>query len=308
MNSRRWRARRWWRLATVAVTVAASFGAAQPVEAQTIEQFVVQRRLEMGQARASHQAALAAFNVLDRQFSQALDEVRAARRSGDNARLERAYALAQDRSVPHRAQEARLTEAAAALVRARLALIDALAGRMEELVRNMDAVGSGEQRARLNVLFMDHQRELQGLESEAADTFRIDPVVLPEIAFDPRDGPDELSAKAELLERRAADADSVIVDTDRRIQDLNRRVRIERQGRDFLAGAERFDDTRVPVVAARPTPGQRPASDSTVAGARPQTLEERIEALTQYRVQMEAYRDELRVRARQFRLRVGSVA
>lgn len=308
MSSRRWRARRWRRLATAAVALAISLGGGAPAGAQTMEQLVVQRRLELGQARAAHQAALAAFNVLDRQFSQALDEVRAARRSGDNARLERAYALAQDRSVPHRAQEVRLSDAAAALVRARQALVDALAGRMEELVRSMDAAASGEQRARLNTLFMDHQRELAALEAEATDTFRLAPVVLPDIVFDPRDGPDELSFKAELLERRAADADSVIADTDRRIQDLTRRMRIERQGRDFLAGAERFDDTRVPVVAARPTPGQRPASDSTVAGARPLTLEERIEALTHYRAQMEAYRDELRVRARQFRLRVGSVA
>lgn len=308
MTSRRWRARPWRLVLGMAALMAAIPLAPGGGAAQTVEELVVQRRLELRAARAAHQAARDAFNVLDREFNQALDEVNAARRSGDDQRLERAYALAQDRSVPHRAQEARLKEAAAGLLRAREALIDALAGRMEELLRSMDAAASGEQRNRLNALFMDHQRELVALEAEAEETFRLEPVVLPEIVFDPRDGPDELRAKAELLERRAADADSVILDTERRIRDLNRRQRIERQGRDFLAGAERFDDTRVPVVGARPTGGQRPASDSTVAGARPQTLEERIEALDEYRLQMEAYRDELRVRARQFRLRVGSVA
>ena len=275
---------------------------------QSVEQMVVQRRLELRAARAAHQAALDAFNVLDRQFIQALDEVRASRRSGDNARMDRAAALAQDRSVPRGAQEVRLRDAVAALVRARQGLVDILTVRMEELVRTMDATGSAEQRGRLNVLFADHQRELEGLEAEAEDTFRLNPVALPEIVFDPRDGPDELRAKAELLERRAADADSVLVDTERRIQELNRRLRIERQGRDFLAGAERFDDTRVPVVTGRPGGERTPVSDSTVSGARPQTLEERIQALTEYRRQMESYRDELRVRAQQFRLRVGSVA
>lgn len=308
MRSARRRARRGRHLTVAVIALAAGLAPQRPAEAQTLEQVVIQRRLEMRAARAAHQAALDAFNVLDRQFNQALDEVRAARRSGDNARLDRASALAQDRSVPRSAQEVRLREAAAALVRARDRFIDALTGRMEELVRAMDAAPSGEQRARLNSLFMDHQRELEGLEAEAAEAFRLDPVVLPDIVFDPRDVPEEVLAKAELLERRAADADSVIADTDRRIQDLNRRMRIERQGRDFLAGAERFDDTRVPVVAGRPAGGQRAESDSTVVGARPQTLEERIEALTRYRAELEAYRDELRVRARQFRLRVGSVA
>lgn len=298
------------RLFAAVVLAAGGAGGVLPSEgsAQTAEQLVAQRRLELNRARAEHTAAANAFELVDRQFNQALDEVNAARRSGDADRLERAFALAQDRSIPQRDQEARLKEAAEALVRARTALIEILSVRMEELVRQMDAAPSAQQRAQLNTLFVALRTELQRLEAEEQETFRLDPVALPDIVFDPRDGPDELRAKAEVLERRAALADTVIRDTERKIQDLNRRLRTERQGRDFLAAADRFDDTRVPVVTTPQAAGRPAVSDSTVASARPQTLEERIESLSGYLRQMQAYREELLVRARQFRQRVGSVA
>ena len=268
---------------------------------------VAQRRLELRAARSAYEAALGAFNVVDRQFSAALEEVNTARRAGDTGRLERAYALAQDRSVPHRDQESRLGEAGAAVVAARQALIDILAARMEQLVREMDAAPSAQQRAQLNAVFADHQAELQALEAETQETFRLEPVVLPEITFDPRDGRDELLAKAELLERRAVVADTLIRYTERQIQSLNERLRTQRQRRDFLAGAERFDDTRVPVVAGAPTGDRTAARDSTVAGARPLTLEERVQLHREYLGQLQAYRDQLLIRAQQFRRAVGSV-
>ena len=299
--------RRALRLTGAVVAAALTLAAAPGVAAQTAEQIVSQRRLELRAARSAYDAALNAFNVVDRQFSAALEEVNAARRSGDTGRLERAYALAQDRSVPHRDQESRLKEAGAALVSARQALVDALAARLEQLVREMDATPSAQQRAQLDALFADHQAELQTLEAEAEDTFRLEPVVLPEITFDPRDGREELLAKAELLERRAAVADTLIGHTERQIQSLDQRLRTERQRRDFLAGAERFDDTRVPVVTGAPPGDLAAARDSTVAGARPLSLEERIELHRDYLGQLQAYRDQLLIRAQQFRRAVGSV-
>jgi hypothetical protein len=289
------------------VAAALALGAPTGAAAQLTEQVVAQRRLEFRAARSAYDAALGAFNVVDRQFSAALEEVNAARRSGDTGRLERAYALAQDRSVPHRDQEIRLKEAGRALVAARQALIDALAARMEQLVREMDAAPGAQQRAQLNALFTDHQAELQALEAEGEGTFRLEPVVLPEITFDPRDGRDELLAKAELLERRAVVADTLIRYTERQIQSLDQRLRTERQRRDFLAGAERFDDTRVPVVTGAPAGERTAARDSTVAGGRPMTLEERIQLHRDYLGQLQAYRDQLLIRAQQFRRAVGAV-
>ena len=300
--------RRSWRLPGTLLAAALTLGVPQGAAAQATEQAVAQRRLELRAARSAYEAALGAFNVVDRQFSAALDEVNAARRSGDTGRLERAYALAQDRSVPHRDQENRLEEAGATLVRARQALIDVLAARLEQLVREMDAAPGAQQRAQLNAVFADHQAELQALEAEAQETYRLEPVVLPEITFDPRDGREELLAKAELLERRAVVADTLIRYTERQIQSLTDRLRTQRQRRDFLAGAERFDDTRVPVVTGAPTVDRAAARDSTVAGARPLTLEERIQLHRDYLGQLQAYRDQLLIRAQQFRRAVGPVA
>ena len=268
---------------------------------------VAQRQLELRAARSAYDAALGAYNVVERQWSAALEEVNIARRSGDTGRLERAYALAQDRSVPRRDQEKRLEEAGAALVRARQALIDILVARLEQLVREMDVAPGALQRAQLNALFTGHQAELQALEGEAQETFRLEPVVLPEITFDPRDGRDELLAKAELLERRAVVADTLIWYTERQIRSLDQRLRTQRQRRDFLAGAERFDDTRVPVVTGVPPADRTAARDSTVAGARPLTLEERVQMHRDYLGQLQAYRDQLLIRAQQFRRAVGSV-
>ena len=245
---------------------------------------------------------------MERQFSAALEEVSLARRSGDGDRLERAYAQAQDRSLPYRDQETRLVEARANVGVARRALIDVISARLEQLVREMDAAGSAQQRTQLDLLFRDLSNELAGLEAEEGGTFRIDTAVRPDITFDPRDGPDDLVIKAELLERHAAVADSVIVNTDRQIQSLNDRLRIQRQLRDFVASTDRFEDTRVPVTTGAPIGERTSPTDSTVVGARPLTLEERIENLRVYRNQLESYRDQLLVRAAQFRRSVGGVA
>lgn len=275
---------------------------------QTTEQLVVQRRLELRAARDAFASARSAFNVVERQFSAALEEVTRARRQGSDDALERAYALAQDRSVPFRDQERRLGEAAEALVQARRALVDVLEIRLEQLVEAMDAAASSQQRSQLDILWRDIATELQQLEDEAGDTFQLDPVVLPEVTSDPRDTPEDILAKAALLERQAGVADTLIQDKNREIEVLRGRLRNQRQRRDFVAGTDRFDDTRVPVVTNPPLGDRTPSTDSTVAGQRPITLEERIQMLQDYVEQLASYRDQLLIRARVFRQRIRSVA
>ncbi len=277
------------------------------VGAQSLENLVIQRRLEFRQARADYDAALAAFGVVERQWSAALEEVNRARRSGDQDALERAFAVAQDRAGPLRGQDQRVEEARGGLDARRQVLVDVITLRLEQLVEQMDAAASRAQRTELDVLFRDLQNELRNLEAEAEVTFRLEPVVLPEVTFDPRDGPDDLRSKAQLLERQAADIDTLLVDTDRRMEALDGRLRIQRQRGDLLAGVERFDDTRVPVVISGPPPGGVPA-DSAGVGTRPLTLEERIEELRIYRTQLAAYRDQLLIKAETFRQRIRSVA
>lgn len=290
------------------VALGALCGMPLSVSAQTAEQLVVERRLELVAARAAFEAARGAFNVVERQFSAALEEVARARRQGNNDALERAYSQAQDRSVPYRDRETRLGEAREALVRARQAVIEIIEVRLEQLVEEMDAARSAQQRERLDLLWRDLSTELQQLEAEAGDTFRLEPVLLPEVASDPRDTPDDIQAKAAILERQAIVADTLIQEKEREIQALTARLRNQRQRRDFVAGTDRFDDTRVPVVAGSPTGERTPSSDSTVAGQRPITLEERIQMLRDYVEQLGSYRDQLLIRAQVFRQRIRSVA
>lgn len=282
------------------VCLAAGAGAA--AGAQTVEDVLLQRRLQYRAAKAEVESARSAAAVYEADFAAALEAADRARRAGDADARERALALAQDRSGPVRSQAQRVEEAVEVLDAAREALISIITVRMEQLVDRLNSASSAAERTRLDRIFQDLSNELQALEDEAGDDLRLDPVALPEVRFDPRDGPEELEIKAQLLERRAAIADSAIAEVDRDIGRLEDRLRIQRQRRDFLAGTDRFDDTRLPVVTGG-NPGERtPApADSTAAPARPLTLEERIAQARLYRQQLEGYRDQLLVRARTFR-------
>ncbi len=267
---------------------------------QSLEALVAQRRRELARARLEYETAVAAFNVVDGQWQAALDEVSRARRSGDDNALERAWALAQDRAGPFSAQEQRVELARDSLTSIRGGLMQAIEARLEELLDEMDASPSSDQRLRLNALFNDLRNELQALDEESQGGLRLQPVVLPEITFDPRDGPEERSTKAQLLERQATFVQTLIDEADDRIRTLNNRLRIRRQSSDLLASVDRFDDTRVPVVAGGP-PRTGVAADSTAAGGRPLTLEEQIQQLEAYRAQLEDRRQSLLVRAGLFR-------
>ncbi len=283
-------------------------GGVQRLVAQTTDQVVNQRRLEYQAAQAEYDSALRAQRVLAQQFDDALEQVRGARRSGNADALERASAHAQDVGVPYGAQEERVRRTLDSLSAARQSLIDIITVRLEELLGQMDAASSAEQRAQLNDIWRDLDNELKSLESENAEGFRIEPIVMPEIKVDPRDGPAELLQKAGLLERRAATADTTIQEVDRRIKSLDDRLRLRRQVGDLLNNIDRFGDTQVPVVSGQPTSGRPAAADSTSAGPVPLTLEERIRRLYEYRQHLVNYRDQVLLRARQFRESVRSVA
>jgi hypothetical protein len=269
--------------------------------AQTTDQLLADRRGEYRAAVAIHEAAQRAYEVVDRRFSTAMDEITRARQGNDEDALERALAAALDQSVPVQDQGRRVREAAQDLEVARLALVQVITVRLTELVARIDVAPSVQERNELDALWRDLNFELESLETEGEDPLRLSPVVAPEVVFDPRDTPEDREAKAQILERTAAMADSAIVDLDEQIVGLQDRLRQERQIRDFRARADRFGDTP-PVVPARPA-GELPvqAADSAGVQVRPPTLEERIEALRTSREAFMTYRNDLLIRAAQFR-------
>jgi hypothetical protein len=219
-----------------------------------------------------------------------------------------AHAQAQARSLPLSAQERRVEEARERFTDSRQALIDVLTLRLQQLVIEMAAAPTDLRRTEIDAIYRDRRTELARLESdEEQSAFRIDVALLPDINFDPRDGPEELETKAQLVEAHAAVVDTVIQDLDRRVGALNERLRNERQRGDLLAAVGRFDDTNLPVGVTTGPPPADAAADSTGVGNRPLTLEEQIEELTAYRAQLIAYREQILVKARTFRLRIRSV-
>jgi hypothetical protein len=188
--------------------------------------------------------------------------------------------------------------------------VEILTIRLDQLIEQMNAASSSTERAQLNVIWTDLDHELRELEDESETGLRIDPAVMPEIIFDPRDVPDERLLKAELLERRAASIDTTIQDVDRQVKTLNDRIRMQRQRADLMATLDRFDDTRLPVVTGQRSGDRaRPAApDTAAARAEPVSLEAQLERLQEFREQLIQYRDEHLVRARVFRESIRRVA
>jgi len=288
------------RLLGMILAVAALGVATLPAGAQRVEEVLAQRRLEYSAALAAHEAAQSAYAVVEQRFSAALNEIDRARRSGDTDAHQRALAVAQERSVPKADQQRRVEQAADSLRSARQALIDILITRQQDLVGELDAATSATRRQQLDILLRDVTNELRALEDAAEDRLSLGPVAT-EITFDPRDGPAQLRAKAEILERLAVVVDTAIQTVDAEIEQLRERLRTERQMRDFLAGTERFGDRSVPVVTGPPGGENTVPADSAVAGGRPRTLAERITERGSFRDELIAHRDQLRIRAEQFR-------
>ncbi|MCH7563009.1 MAG: hypothetical protein IH968_04200, partial [Gemmatimonadetes bacterium] len=101
---------------------------------------VVQLRLEYREALSTLEAAVAAFEVVDSRFNQALDELTVAKESGDENRLDRAYAAAQAAAPPIRVAMARVRERNEAAEEARARLGDGLEDELDRLYAGEDTV------------------------------------------------------------------------------------------------------------------------------------------------------------------------
>ena len=281
-----------------------------PIGCQSTDEIVAQRELAYRAARDAFEAVRSAYDAYSGEFNNALTAVDRALRSGDADAIEAARAAAFDRSQPLQAQSLRVEDAAGVLDAARESLMQAITVRLQELVTEMAGAARPE-RDRLDAIFRDLRLRLESLQAEAREEPVLDPVVLPQINFDPRDGDVELRAKAEVLELRAALADTLIRHYDRQIADLRARQRVDRDRGNLLAGLRRFGDTEVPVVPVRPPGGSQRVpvvpGDSAAARASELTLEQRIESLLRARAQTEAYRDQALLRAERFRRRLRSI-
>lgn len=246
-------------------------------------------------AESAYNAALSARDLERDLLDDALDEVTEARQSGDQARYERALAIYQDQARELEQSDRELADAAGRLEQVRrsylLSVLDELDELYEELPQTPDARGRDLIGRRINILLADANQLERPIE--------IDDDPFPAINIEPGDTPDEIRAKADLLERYAAGYDLLVLDIDAQIELVEQRQRHARMVRDFGADLSRFGDLRVPM--ARPDATSDNAED-LIGG---EELSQRLEELQQSREFVIERRDIARARAEEFRQRIG---
>ena len=246
-------------------------------------------------AESAYNAALSARDLERDLLDDALDEVTEARQSGDQARYERALAIYQDQARELEQSDRELADAAGRLDQVRrsylLSVLDELDELYEELPQAPDARGRDLIGRRINILLADANQLERPIE--------VDNDPFPAINIEPGDTPDEIRAKADLLERYAAGYDLLVLDIDAQIELVEQRQRHARMVRDFGADLSRFGDLRVPM--GRPDATSDNAED-LIGG---EELSQRLEELQQSREFVIERRDVARARAEEFRQRIG---
>lgn len=261
---------------------------------------VIQLRLEYREAMSTLEAAVAAFEVVESRFNQAIDELTAAKDSGDEDRLDRAYAAAQAAAPPIRVREARVREKNEETEEARSRLGDALEVELDRLYAGEGTVPI-EVLADLRVTIVDMENELDEMRGSFVG-FDVQPAILVQLRIDPTDGPTDIRNKADLLERRAARYTRDISEIDGRLEQLLKRQRLQRARNTALAGVNLFDDSGVPVGP----PGQAGSQTPPGGGVgSTDTTEEQIRGLEQVRERLVEVRDQIVERAGQFRVQAG---
>ncbi len=261
---------------------------------------IAQLRLEYQEASSTLDAAVAAFEVVESRFNNAIAELSLAKESGDEDRLDRAYAAAQAAAPPIRVAEARVGERNEAAEEARARLGDGLEAELERLYLAEDTVPI-EVLADLRIAIVDMEYELDEVRGSFVG-FSVQPAILVQLRIDPTDGPSDILGKADLLERRAARHNDDLSEIDGRLEEFRKRQRLQRARNTALAGVRLFDDSRVPVgppgqAGSRTPPGRvvEPAS----------TIEEQIRGLEQVRERLMELRDQILERAAHFRVQAG---
>jgi hypothetical protein len=263
--------------------------------------------LEYRAALRAHEAAVAARQVVENQWRAALDSVTSARRSGDADRLDRASAGFLAQTTEFERLDSRVRDTRAALTLAREALLDALDRRAAELEEMADTARSPAQRGQILTLARDLQNQYRAVVTEGSEVLSPTPVFYPGIlAYDPRDTPDLIQSKAELVERRIRAVEAQLEEARERIETIERLIRLRRGQENFNAPLDRFGDVQVPVVAGGGSQSRSEEAMPDSAGARPQTLEEQLAAWRLQEEQLALLVTQLEANLRRFRERIGA--
>jgi hypothetical protein len=146
---------------------------------------------------------------------------------------------------------------------------------------------------------------LDGIGGGIGENLDLRPVI--QLEADPRDTPDLLRVKAEVLEEEAGTYEEIVANTDSIIADLERRQREQQVLADLRAELQRFDQDLIPGGRTlRPPPGT-PADASSSGALAQYTLEEQLEFFRGIRALAAGYRELALERARDFRVAAGDL-
>jgi hypothetical protein len=258
--------------------------------AQQTQDQVVNRQLAYDAAKSQYQAALDAWRVVEKQWNDAVEEHEQARRAGDGERQNAALIRALDRSRELDRLERRVADQRSTLDGARAALLAALDDRMERVADQLAAARTTGDRARFGALLRDLQNQQSQIEADRdGPAVRVQVVYYPSIQFDPRDTPETMVAKAQLLRSKAEQADSSLAQIDREIERLERQLRRSRNVQSLVSGVERFGDVQPPVGAPsrRNPPADVRARPDSAGVSRPEpTPQQRLQQLQLLRLQL----------------------
>lgn len=274
-------------------------------------------QLALPEAEARYEEAVAANEVnvqaRDRAFNlheQALDRVDAARAARNDQQMENAQAEFQVRAMELMQAEQAARESAARVQAARETYQTALEEREEAIAAELNAgpiTGQSDQ-ALVAEWRQVHSRALE-LEGEAGSDQLPALRPVPELTVDPRDGRDDLLAKENLMEDRAASYDSTVAYMQNAVADLERQQRRNQSMQDLLRDVQRSGPDLVPGAPLLPPTnpeGDADGGDGGSAGAAELALgslsiDERIELYRGLIQQAQQLRDDARARAGVFR-------
>lgn len=280
-----------------------------PAPGQAVADELVQEELEYRAARQSYEAALQQLRAEFNAYTRILDEVTAARLSGDEPSREAALARAYARSQEVERIEVRVQELRDVLEAERGDLLAALDTRLDAVQAQLAGDPDLATRRSLEAQLAGLANQYVELEEQGGNVLTPRNVLYPSIVYDPRDTPADILFKIDFAEGKLSQARAQAEELDGQLQRLENLLRAQRSRRDFIGQLNRFGDTQVPVgQPGQPTErGEAVVADTAGVALEELPLEQQLSTLRTFREQMTRVIEVLEERVADLRARAQRV-
>ncbi len=285
------------------------------VVAQSLVDAVEEKYLDYGEAKSLWEAAFQAWQRVENQWDELLDEHESATEAEDEDRIDRARAQIQNLQGQRNAAISALNARKEEWYVAYDALLGVLHNYLDILIEALQGSPVGSSGEEQN-LYTEYTRRLDEVDNEVAErlgprhSFELPP--MPDIAIREGDSPNDILLKARFIDRRVEQLERLVEDLDQEITYLVRRQRRNRTREDVRAGLNVFDDRTVPVVTPPSSNTDRTGvtgiGDTTAVSLARLPLEVRIENMTATREGLIDLIEQSKEKARRFREIAGGVS